>query len=407
VFFDADGDKDMDMYVVSGGNENMDTSVMQDRLYVNDGKGRFTKRKDALPVMNTSKSCVAVADFNSDGRVDIFVGGRVVPGRYGIIPESYLLQNETVNGSIKFVNVAERVSPGLQHAGMVTAAVWTDLNKDNLPDLLIAGEWMPVRAFVNKQGRLDEETHQYGLQHSDGLWTCIVPMDVDNDGDEDFLLGNLAPNTQFRASVEQPMTLHVNDFFQSGKVQPILCYYIQGESYPYASRNEIVEDMPALKKKFLYYRDYAVAHPDDIFTPAQMRGVRETRACELKNCWLENTGKGKLILHELPVAAQFSAIQGATVIDGDNDGAKEIFAAGNFYPFRVQLGREDAGKGILLRWDSISHHLIQSPLNMGIAADGDVRDVLQIHTANDDRLILISRNNDSVQVIKNGSRFVK
>jgi hypothetical protein len=283
---------------------------------------------------------------------------------------------------------------------MVTAAVWTDLNKDGMPDLLIAGEWMPVRVFINKKNRLKDETYSYGLQHSDGLWTCIVPMDMDNDGDEDFLLGNLAPNTQFTASVQQPMSLHVNDYFHVGRTQPILCYYIQGENYPYASRNEMVEDMPVLKKKILYYRDYAVAHLDNIFTTAQMQGAQETRAYQLKNCWLENTGKGKLVVHELPVAAQFSAIQGATIIDTYNDGAKEIFAAGNFYPFRVQLGREDAGKGILLRWDSVSHNLVASPRTMGIIADGDVRDVLPVLTAKNDRLILISRNNDSVQVIK-------
>jgi enediyne biosynthesis protein E4 len=407
MFFDADGDRDMDLYVVSGGNENADTMAMQDRLYANDGRGNFTRLKEALPVMNTSKSCVSVADYNADGRVDIFVGGRMVPGSYGSIPRSYLLQNESANGKVKFVDATSRVSPALQHAGMVTSAVWTDLNGDKSPDLLIAGEWMPVKAFVNKQGGLEEQTVQYGLQESDGLWTCIVPMDIDNDGDQDFLLGNLAPNTQFTASAEHPMTLHVNDYFQSGRTQPIVSYYIQGESYPYASRNEIVEDMPALKKKYLYYRDYARAHFNDVFTAGQLQHVHESKAKELKNCWLENTGKGKMVLHELPPVAQFSAIQGAVVIDADNDGKKEIFAAGNFFPFRVQLGREDAGKGILLRWDDASHNLVKSSLSMGIAADGDVRDVLEIQTAKNDQLILISRNNDSVMVIKKNAGMMK
>jgi enediyne biosynthesis protein E4 len=399
VFFDVDGDKDLDFYIVSGGNENLNASSYQDRLYINNGRGNFTKAKDALPVMNSSKSCVAVADYNSDGKPDIFVGGRVVPGSYGLSPQSYLLRNETVNGKIKFVDVTSSVAPSLQHAGMITSAVWTDLNKDHLPDLIIAGEWMPVKVFINSKNKLEDKTDAYGLRNSNGLWTCIAPMDIDGDGDEDFLLGNLAPNTQFNASAGQPMTLCVNDYFKINKTEPVLCYYIQGKSYPYASRNEVLEDMPALKKKFFYYKDYAVASFNDIFTHEQQKGMVEFKANELNNCWLENAG-GKMILHELPIAAQFSAIQGAVITDINNNGIKEVFAAGNFYSFRVQLGREDAGKGILLQWDAKKHSLIQTNLSLGVCADGDVRDVLSVQNANHDQLIIISKNSDSVQVIK-------
>jgi enediyne biosynthesis protein E4 len=399
VFFDVDGDKDLDFYIVSGGNENLNASSYQDRLYINNGRGNFTKAKDALPAMNSSKSCVAVADYNSDGKPDIFVGGRVVPGSYGLSPQSYLLQNETVNGKIKFVDVTSSVAPSLQHAGMITSAVWTDLNKDHLPDLIIAGEWMPVKVFINSKNKLEDKTDAHGLRNSNGLWTCIAPMDIDGDGDEDFLLGNLAPNTQFNASAGQPMTLCVNDYFKINKTEPVLCYYIQGKSYPYASRNEVLEDMPALKKKFFYYKDYAVASFNDIFTHEQQKGMVEFKANELNNCWLENAG-GKMILHELPIAAQFSAIQGAVVTDINNNGIKEVFAAGNFYSFRVQLGREDAGKGILLQWDAKKHSLIQTNLSSGVCADGDVRDVLSVQNANHDQLIIISKNSDSVQVIK-------
>jgi enediyne biosynthesis protein E4 len=399
VFFDADGDKDVDLYIVSGGNENLNPSLYQDRLYVNDGKGNFTKAINALPLMNSSKGCVAVADYNGDGRPDIFVGGRVVPGSYGLIPQSYLLQNETTNGQIKFVDVTASIAPSLQHAGMITSATWTDLNNDHLPDLIIAGEWMPVKVFINSKNTFEDKTDVYGLQNSNGLWTCIVPMDIDNDGDEDFLLGNLAPNTQFNASVQQPMSLCVNDYFKMNKTEPVLCYYIQDQSYPYASRNEILEDMPALKKKFFYYKDYAAASFSDIFTAEQQKGMTELKAFELKNCWLENSG-GKMTLHELPITAQFSPIQGAVITDINQDGVKEIFAAGNFYSFRVQLGREDAGKGILLQWDAKRHSLVPLNLPMGICADGDVRDVLSVQNANHQQLIIISKNSVSVQVIK-------
>ena len=192
----------------------------------------------------------------------------------------------------------------------------------------------------------------------------------------------------------------MNDYFKTGKTEPLLCYYIQGKNYPYASRNEILEDMPILKKKFFYYKDYAVAGFNDIFSQEQQKGMLELKVNQLKNCWLENTGKGQMVLHELPIAAQFSSIQSAVITDLNNDGVKEIFAAGNFYPFRVQLGREDAGKGVLLQWDKKTHTVTQSNLPLGICADGDVRDVKSLLAANHEQLIIISKNNDNVQVIK-------
>src|SRR5688572_25109554 len=234
IFFDADSDKDLDLYIVNGGNENEDREAYQDKLYLNDGKAGFKLSRDALPAMHSSKSCVSVADYNGDSKPDIFVGGRLVRGAYGITPISYLLQNQSGKDVIKFADVTASVSPSLQHAGMITSSVWTDLNKDQLPDLVIAGEWMPIKIFINKGDKLTEQTNDFGLQESSGLWTCIIPADVDSDGDQDFLLGNLAPNTQFKASAEKPMSLYVNDFFRLGKITPMLFYYIGDRSYPYA-----------------------------------------------------------------------------------------------------------------------------------------------------------------------------
>ncbi len=399
VFFDADGDGDNDLYVVSGGNENAATMALQDRLYVNNGRGLFAKATNALPPLTSSKACVAIADFNGDGKPDIFVGGRLVPGKYGIAPTSYLLQNETANGEIKFSDVTATVSPALQHAGMVTSAVWRDVNNDKLPDLIIAGEWMPVMVFVNENNKLIDRTAEYGLQQSNGLWTCIEPVDIDGDGDEDFLLGNLAPNTQLKASNQQPMTLSVNDFMHTGTTTCILSYYISGNSYPYPSRNELLDDMPALKKRFLFYKDYATATLNDIFTPDQQKGMQTLKVFQLNNCWLERTNQNKFVLHELPVAAQFSPIQGTVVTGTNKDGKPVIFAAGNFYPFRVQLGREDAGKGMLLQWnETLGQPVVSAPV--GIIADGDVRDVAEITTGRQTLLIVISKNNDRLQVIK-------
>ena len=400
IFFDADGDNDIDLYIASGGNEMPDIGLYLDRLYKNDGKGSFIRLKEALPVMNASKGCVAVQDFNKDGKPDLFIGGRVVPGKYGISPQSFLLQNETVNGVIKFVDVTAKVASSLQYAGMVTSAIFTDLNKDSFPDLVIAGEWMPVKIFINGKDKFIERSDEFGLQNSNGLWTCIVPEDIDNDGDQDFLLGTLAPNTQFRASEKEPMTLCINDFLHTGKTASLLCYHIQNESYPYASRNELLEEMPALKKKFFYFKDYAKARLPDIFSPEQMKGMTELKVNQLKNCWLENIN-GKLVLHELPPLAQFSVIQGAVLVGAKNDNKKEILAAGNFFPFRVQLGREDAGKGVLLQWDSSQQKLVATLPDTNVAIDGDVRDIIEVKTSENRQLMIISKNNDHVQVLVN------
>ena len=401
VFFDADNDGDKDLYVVSGGNEpHQSITEMQDRLYINDGKGNFAKAIDALPPMTTSKSCVASADFDRDGKLDLFVGGRLVVGKYGLSPESYLLKNETVGKKIKFANVIASSAPSLKKAGMVTDAVWQDINKDGWPDLFVVGEWMPVQIFINNKGKLESQTDQYGLTNSGGLWTRIFPGDYDNDGDMDFILGNLAPNTQFRASVHLPMTLYVNDFLKNGVNVPVLCYYIQGVNYPYASRDEITELMPILKKKFLHYADYATATPKDIFTKKQEIGMLELKVQTLKNSWLENNGNGKLELKELPVASQFSPLFGAVQADYNHDGTTEVFAAGNFYPFRVQLGREDAGKGVLLNNDGKGNFTVKGNYSAGVVVDGDIRDMIAVKTKTEKTILVIAKNNEHVQVIK-------
>lgn len=402
IFFDADGDGDNDLYVVSGGNEyHSDAAGLQDRLYLNDGKGNFLKAIKALPSISASKSCVAVADYNNDGRPDIFVGGRVVPGKYGITPESYLFKNQSQKDKVQFYNTISSDASELKFTGMVTDAVWNDINKDGWMDLIVTGEWMPVKIFINNKGKLEDKTTAYHLENTSGLWQRIIPGDIDGDGDTDFLLGNLAPNTQLRASVIEPMTLCVNDFMNNGISVPLLCYYIQGVSYPYASKDELIEMMPSLKKKFLLYETYATATLNDIFTPHQLKGMKELKVNTTKNSWLENKGNGKVELHELPVAAQFSCIQGGVFNKSLKADKPSIFAAGNFYPFRVQLGREDACKGLLLKYNNeISNFNVAGLSETGVVTGGDIRDMVAVKTKGDKLIIIISKNNDFVQVIK-------
>jgi hypothetical protein len=403
AFFDADGDSDMDLYVVSGGNESHSAArELEDRFYLNDGKGGFRKITDALPSMSGRKACVAIADYNKDGKPDVFVGGRLVAGSYGAIPESYLLKNVSVGQKIGFENQITADCKVLQFAGMITDAEWIDINKDGWPDLILAGEWMPIKLFVNNKGKLEEKSEEFGLKKSDGLWTRMIPVDMDGDGDQDFVLGNLAPNSQLRASLQEPMTLCVNDFMKSGTTVPVLCYYIQGKNYPYASRDEISAPMPLLKRKFSDYASYAHAEMGAIFSEEQKRGMRTLTAYHLKNSWLENIGSHKLSLHELPVQAQFSPIQAGLAGDFNSDGHPDLFVAGNFYPFRVQLGRQDGGLGMMIqkRGQNIN---VAGYQTMGVIVNGDVRDMVSVKGSSSEKVIVVSKNNGSLQVLRSNS----
>jgi len=400
LFFDADGDGDNDLYLVSGGNEtHTNPEEMQDRLYLNDGKGRFSRFAGTLPASANSKSCVAAADYNKDGKIDLFVGGRLIAGKYGLNPESYLLKNISDQSGIRFTVSTVSDASALQFSGMITDAVWQDINNDDWPDLIVAGEWMPVQLFINNKGKLINMSSAWGLDGSEGLWTSIIPTDMDGDGDMDFLLGNLAPNTQLHASSNEPMTLCINDYMHNGTTLAVLNYYIQGKSYPYPSRDEMAEPLPLIKKKYLRYADYATATFQDIFSADQLKGMQERKVYTIKNSWLENKEGKKFVLKELPVAAQFSSIQAAVSINLKGAKKPGVFAAGNFYPFRVQLGRQDAGKGIILSTDESGKTIVDGYKTTGIFADGDIRDMVRLSTKTGE-IIIIAKNNGSVQILK-------
>ena len=264
IFFDADNDGDKDLYVASGGYEfDENDAALQDRLYLNDGKGNFTKKENALPQMLTSKGCVKAADIDGDGDMDLFVGGRVVPGKYPTTPRSYILIND---GKGNFKDATSNVCAALQQPGMVTDALWTDLNNDKQPDLIVVGEWMPIKVFINQKGKLSDASSTYIHFASAGWWNRIYAADMDNDGDPDLIIGNCGLNTQFHVNEKEPMTIYYKDFDNNGSIDPILCYYINGVSYPASSRDDMTEQLPGLKKKFLEYKDYADATINEMFT---------------------------------------------------------------------------------------------------------------------------------------------
>ncbi|HEY9007421.1 MAG TPA: VCBS repeat-containing protein [Ohtaekwangia sp.] len=398
LFFDADGDNDADLYVVSGGVEFPPAwaPLLQDRLYLNDGTGKFTKAENILPSDIANGSCAAASDFDKDGDLDLFVGGRSVPGNYPLPSLSYLLRNETKNGIVKFT----RVTPeALQKPGMVTSALWTDYNHDTWPDLMIAGEFMPVMLFENQQGKLVDKTHEAGLEHTEGLWCKLYEADMDNDGDPDVIAGNAGLNLPFKASVTEPLTIHAGDFNGDGRIDPIMSYYIQGKQYPYSSRDEMLEQLPALKRKFITYESYAKATLVDILTDEQRASAKVLSVYTTASCILNNNGHGKFTCTALPVEAQFSMISAIAFEDFNHDGIKDILVAGNFYPYRVQWGRNDASSGLVLQGTVSGKYIPQLYRQTGFYAVGDIRSMALLKSANQ-RLVLLGRNDDTPLLFK-------
>jgi hypothetical protein len=291
------------------------------------------------------------------------------------------------------------VSAGLMNPGMVMTASWSDLNHDHFPELLIAGDWMPVMLFDNQQGILKDISPKAGLSKTDGMWSSIVADDIDNDGDTDFIIGNCGINNQFRASQSEPMVLYAMDFDNNGTIDPIMCSYVQGKSYPVASRDELLDQIVSLRKKFVKYKDYADATIETIFSEDQVRTAKKFYCYQLNTSVLVNNGNDSFSIRPLPSEAQFSKVYAICIKDFDKDGKKDVLLAGNFFENRVQFGRYDAGMGVLLKgrgdmsFKAISHN------QSGLFLDGEVRNAVILQNKNKRLLIILARNDNDVEVL--------
>ncbi len=412
ALFDADGDGDLDLLVTCGDRLYPENSIYYTpRLYLNDGKGHFTLAKDAIPAgVSTIAGCVSVGDFDGDGQPDIFIGGRVSL-RYPLPPRSYILRNDKGH----FTDVTAAVCPAISHAGMITSAKWADLDNDKQADLVIAGEWMPIRFFKNNHGHLYEVTDSTGLTGNDGMWRSLVVADVDGDGDLDIIAGNLGLNNDYHVNEQQPMELFATDLDHNGSIDPVICYYIKDEdgvkrSYPAVNRKDLSRQVPMIKKRFLLNQDYARASFADIYQAAPGDSLLHFICNETRSCWFENLGHGKFIKHVLPVEAQFAPVNAIVCADLDHDGVMDLVLAGNEYQTEVMRGRYDASYGCFLKGIPAGRphpqHQNEEPRficipgrTTGLRLLGDIKSMALIPGARGQTLLLAAANDDSLRVV--------
>ncbi len=399
LLFDADNDGDQDLYIVSGGSSQIPNSALfQDRLYLNDGQGNFTA-SDALPSLKESGSCVVAGDYDKDGDLDLFIGGRVVPGEYPKTPKSFLLRNDISNGKAKYTDITPEA---LSEIGMVTSALWTDYDNDSWLDLMVVGEFMPVTLAKNDNG-------QFGaiktLTNSNGWWNSITAGDFDRDGDVDYIAGNLGLNTRFKVSPEEPLCIYAKDFDKNGRVDPVMCYYIDGKNYVAHSRNDLIKQINAMRGRFRTYNDFADADFSESFLKEEIDGAQVVKAEYFASSYIENLGNGEFRISQLPLEAQFSPIYGIVTADLNEDGNLDVMLTGNFYASEVSVGRYDASVGLVLLGDGAGGFDVVKPKDSGFLADGDSRGFVRLRSGQRD-LFLVANNSNKMITHQGNKRSI-
>ena len=390
VWTDVNNDGNIDLVIASGGNEYYgEDPHLLPRVYLNDGKAHLKKSENAFAGLFETFSCIVPYDFNEDGFVDLFLGGRCVPWEYGQIPHSHLLQND---GTGKFIDVTEKQAKGLSQIGMVTQAVWVDLDKDGDKDLIVCCEWGGINAFVNSKGNFTKKE----LTGKMGWWNFVLPIDIDNDGDIDLVAGNLGLNSRLKASPGEPVRLYCNDFDNNGKREQVLTYYLNGKEIPFANKDEIQKQIPEIKKKFLYAGDFAKASVSDIFSADKLKTAQILTAGYFANAILINDGKMNFTTTSLPWEAQLSSYRDAIAINANNDNLPDILLIGNYYDNNIQMGRYDADFGTILVNKGKGVFSCESP--NGLQIKGQVRHIKEI-TIGKQQAYILAKNNDSTRVI--------
>ena len=395
LIFDCDGDGDMDIYVASGSNEfSPKTKNYQDRLYINDGKGNLSYDSSALPVDFTSKSCVKAADFDKDGDLDLFVGGRLLPDKYPQPVSSFIYRNDSKKGYPKFTDITNEAAPFLQNIGLICDALWSDFDNDGWIDLVVAGEWMPMRFFKNNQGKFTDITVSSGIQNNSGWWGSIAGGDFDNDGDIDYIAGNLGLNSFFKASDSERVTLYAGDFNKDNTYDAIPSIFLPDEKgsrkeFPVNVRDEMVQQIVGIRKKYNKHTDYGRATMEDIL-PGKENGLK-LQANYFASSFLENKGNGKFEMKILPALAQLAPVYGMVAEDINEDGNLDLVLSGNDYGNEIVNGHYDALHGLILSGDGRNNFRPLSIDNSGVFIPGDGKGLTQIQIGN--RLCLAAAQN--------------
>lgn len=391
VFFDADQDGDMDLYVVSGGNASSANSTnYQDRIYINDGSGNFTK--GALPKLNSSGACVAAFDYDADGDMDIFVGGRTVPGKYPTTPQSLILKNDQG----KFTNVTASIAPDFEKIGMVTDLKMADLDKDGQDEIIVLGEWMPISIFSFDGKKFNNVTSKYGLQNTSGWWNCFALDDFDKDGDIDIIAGNLGNNARIKASENQPVKIFANDFDGNGSLDAVMTFYHQGKQYPYAGRDHLILQLPGIKRNFNRYDKYSKADITAIFPKDKLAKAQVLEAKLMSSVLLKNEG-GKFSITTLLQEAQIAPAHEIISKDFNGDGNADLLMIGNNDSAETESGVYDASNGVLLLGDGKGGFAFSPNKKHGLWASAQARDAVEIKLANGKSMFLIANNGGKLQ----------
>ena len=406
LLFDANNDGFNDLYFANGSSEFLPNSEsFRDWLMINDGKGGFQYDSTAIPSWLGSKSCVKATDMDNDGDLDLFVGERIIPGSYPQPASGSIYRNDSKNGKAVFTDVTELVAPSLKNMGMICDAIWSDFNNDGWVDLIIAGEWMPLVFMQNTHGKLKKINAGPSVDHATGWWNSITAADVDNDGDVDYIAGNLGTNSFYRADTLHPVSIYAKDFDNNGKTDAIPFLFLPGtngrlEEYPAHNRDDIMEQLPGLKKRFLTYREFAGARLQDIFTGKELKGALVLKSNTFQSCLIENMGNNRFTLRFLPPLAQLAPVYGIVAEDFDDDGDIDIALTGNDFGTDVGSGRYDAMNGLVLLGNGKGDFSPQSILASGLFLPGDGKALVQLTSARGKYLLAGSQNQSNLKLFE-------
>lgn len=406
--FDVEGDGDLDVFIATGGNKSASNraALYEDQLYLNDGKANFTRQPAALPASAISKSCVKAADFDHDGDLDLFVGGRLLPGYYPKPVSSAIYRNDSKNGLVKFTDVTKEVAPMLIDFGLVTDAIWTDADNDGTPDLLITGEWMPLTVLKNNAGKFSQAGT--GISKLTGWWNSITGADIDNDGDIDYIVGNFGENGYLQASDPNPVRVYAKDFDKNSSYDALFSTYLpttphgKKDEFPLAPRDMMIEQIAKMRVKYPNYKSYAKATMDDVLVPQDKEGALQLSVSNFSTGYFENKGGFDFVFHRLPSPAQFSSIFGIVADDFDQDGNVDLLLNGNDFSMAPMWGRSDALNGLMLKGDGKGGFKPLSIMESGIYIPGNGKAAAQL-AVQGNRLLAVTQNRGGLKLYKSSA----